>query len=86
MQFCKSIFLKRKKLHLRAAMHSTREECISVECTRGRENSKQKINMYALKRALFEEKQKKTTLGKITPSAEQLQLGEESFFSQQQRN
>jgi hypothetical protein len=42
--------------------------------------------MYALKRALFEEKQKKTTLRKITPSAEQLQLRVKKLFSQQRRN
>jgi hypothetical protein len=74
--FAKALFLRGKELELRCTLQGRSAFRLNA---RGRENSKQKINMYALKQTLFEEK--KTTLGKITPSAEQLQLGEESFFS-----
>jgi len=78
---CKSIISQRERAG--AAMHSTREQCISVECTRQRKLKAKDKYVRSQANALW---RKKTTLGKITPSAEQLCSWAKKVFSQQRRN
>jgi hypothetical protein len=80
--FAKALFLRGKELELRCTLQGRSAFRLNA---RGRENSKQKINMYALKQTLFEEKQKKLHSGKLLPAQSSCSWAKK-VFSQQRRN
>jgi hypothetical protein len=78
--FAKALFLRGKELELRCTLQESSASRLNA---RDRENSKQKINMYALKQTLFEEK--KLHSGKLLPAQSSCSWAKK-VFSQQRRN
>jgi len=73
--FAKALFLRGKELELRCTLQESSASRLNA---RDRENSKQKINMYALKQTLFEEK--KLHSGKLLPAQSSYAAGLRKFF------